>query len=205
MKDFINSYLKEAALIASSIDQNEIADVANKLIETRNNEGRVFFIGVGGSAGNASHAVNDFRKLCGIECYCPSDNVSELTARTNDEGWDTIFSAWLKVSRLSNKDLIFVLSVGGGSLEHNISPGIVRALEYAKQKKASIVGIIGKDNGYTRKVADASILIPPVNKDHITPHSESFQVVMWHLLVSIPELKTCATTWESVGDINLKV
>lgn len=201
MKDFIENYLKEVSDIANKIDKNEVEEVVNQIIKTRDNNGRVFFIGVGGSAGNASHAVCDLRKLTGIECYAPSDNVSELTARTNDEGWDTIFSGWLKVSKLSSKDLVFVLSVGGGSREKNISPGIVNALELAKERNANIVGIIGKSDGYTRQVADASILVPIVNKNYITPHSESFQTVLWHLFASLPELKINATKWESVVNV----
>ena len=201
MKDFIENYLKEVSDIANKIDKNEVQQVANQLIKTRDNNGRVFFIGVGGSAGNASHAVCDLRKLTGIECYAPSDNVSELTARTNDEGWDTIFSGWLKVSKLSSRDLVFVLSVGGGSREKNISPGIVNALELAKERNANVVGIIGKSDGYTRQVSDASILVPEVNKNYITPHSESFQTVLWHLFASLPELKINATKWESVVNI----
>ena len=198
MKEFISTYLEEVSKIAEQINRDEILTVANYLEKTRDNKGRVFFIGVGGSAGNASHAVCDLRKLTGIECYCPSDNVSELTARTNDEGWDTIFSGWLKVSNLSSKDLIFVLSVGGGSREKNISPGIVNAIELAKERDASVVGIIGKEEGFTRKVADASILVPAVNPNHITPHSESFQTVLWHLFASLPNLKINRTKWESV-------
>ncbi len=197
MKEFISAYLDEVAEIAKSLDKSEIINVANQLIKTRDNNGRVFFIGVGGSAGNASHAVCDLRKLTGIECYAPSDNISELTARTNDEGWDTIFSAWLKVSKLSSKDLIFVLSVGGGSRERNISPGIVNAIELAKEVGSKVVGIIGKEEGYTRMVADASILVPVINKNHITPHSESFQTVLWHLFASLPNLKVNPTKWES--------
>lgn len=198
MNDFISNYLQEVSDIAEKINKHEIRLVAEELIKTRDNNGRVFFIGVGGSAGNASHAVCDLRKLTGIECYAPSDNISELTARTNDEGWDTIFSGWLKVSKLVSRDLIFVLSVGGGSREKNISPGIVNALELAKERGSSIVGIVGKSDGYTRQVADASILVPVVNKEYITPHSESFQTVLWHLFASLPELKVNATKWESV-------
>tara|TARA_Y100001968_G_C19317776_1_gene697650 strand:- start:256 stop:858 length:603 start_codon:yes stop_codon:yes gene_type:complete len=198
MQDFIRNYLDEVSRIASLIDTNEVQNVANELIKVREVKGRVFFIGVGGSAGNASHAVCDLRKLTGIECYAPSDNVSELTARTNDEGWDTIFSAWLEVSKLTSKDVVFVFSVGGGSREKNISPGIVNALELAQKRQASIVGIIGKEEGFTRKVANASILVPIVNKSHITPHSESFQTVLWHLFASLPELKINPTKWESV-------
>ena len=197
MREFIANYLKEVEEISKNICKEEIENVANELIRIRDIEGRIFFIGVGGSAGNASHAVCDLRKLTGIECYAPSDNISELTARTNDEGWDTIFSEWLKISKLSNKDLIFVLSVGGGSREKNISPGIVNALELAKERKSSIVGIIGKEEGYTRQVANASILVPAPNKNHITPHSESFQTVIWHLFASLPQLKINETKWES--------
>ena len=186
MKDFINSYLKEVSEIAQNINQKEIENVAEELIRTRDQGGRVFFIGVGGSAGNASHAVCDLRKLTGIECYAPCDNVSELTARTNDEGWETIFSGWLNVSKLSSKDLIFVLSVGGGSREKFISPGIVNAIELAKERNARVVGIVGKAEGYTRKVADSSILVPVINPEYITPHSESFQTVLWHLFASLP-------------------
>ena len=198
MKEFILKYLDEVSMISKQLNEDEIVDVANHLIQTRDRKGRIFFIGVGGSAGNASHAVCDLRKLTGIECYCPSDNVSELTARTNDEGWETIFSNWLKVSNLSSKDLIFVFSVGGGSREKNISPGIVNALELAKERNSKIVGIIGKEEGFTRKVADASILVPIVNPNHITPHSESFQTVLWHLFASLPKLKINETKWESV-------
>ena len=198
MKDFIKSYLEEVSFISENIDEREIIEVANYLIKTRNNKGRVFFIGVGGSAGNASHAVCDLRKLTGIECYAPSDNISELTARVNDEGWDTVFSAWLDVSNLSSKDAIFIFSVGGGSLEKNISPGLVKAIDFAKSKNSIILGIVGKEEGYTRKFADASILVPVANKMHITPHSESFQTILWHLFASLPDLKINQTKWESV-------
>ena len=199
MLTFIENYLSEVSKICSLIDSNEVEKVANEIIKVRDENGRIFFIGVGGSAGNASHAVCDLRKLTGIECYAPSDNVSELTARTNDEGWDTIFSAWLEVSKLSSKDLVFVFSVGGGSREKNISPGLVNALELAKKRDAAIVGIIGKKDGFTRKVADASVLVPTVNKEHITPHSESFQTILWHMFASLPELKINPTKWESVS------
>lgn len=199
MLTFIENYLSEVSKICSLIDSNEVEKVANEIIKVRDENGRIFFIGVGGSAGNASHAVCDLRKLTGIECYAPSDNVSELTARTNDEGWDTIFSAWLEVSKLSSKDLVFVFSVGGGSREKNISPGLVNALELAKKRNAAIVGIIGKEEGFTRKVANASVLVPTVNKEHITPHSESFQTILWHMFASLPELKINPTKWESVS------
>ena len=199
MQEFIKKYLNEISQIANQVNIKEIENVANLIINTRDKEGRIFFLGVGGSAGNASHAVCDLRKLTGIECYAPSDNVSELTARTNDEGWDTIFSAWLKISKLNNKDLVFVFSVGGGSREKNISPGLVNALELAIKRKVNIAGIIGKEEGYTRKVANASVLIPEVNSEHITPHSESYQTILWHLFASIPGLKINPTKWESVS------
>ena len=198
MQNFISNYLNEIAEIAAKINKDEIESVAKEILKIKEKKGRIFFIGVGGSAGNASHAVCDLRKLTGIECYAPSDNISELTARTNDEGWDTIFSGWLNVSQLSSNDLIFVLSVGGGSKEKYISPGIVKALELGKERNARIVGIIGKAEGYTRQVADASILVPPVNPKYITPHSESFQTVLWHLFASLPQLKIHETKWESV-------
>lgn len=190
-------HLDEAITIIKQFDVNAIEAVADLLVEVRRNESRVFFLGVGGSAGNCSHAVNDFRKIVGIECYAPTDNVSELTARTNDEGWSTVFSEWLKVSRLKSSDLIFVFSVGGGNLEKNISPNLVEAIKYAKTVGAKIAGIIGRDGGYTAQAADACVIIPTVNPDTITPHSEAFQAVIWHLLVSHPKLKANQTKWES--------
>ena len=198
MKEFINSYLQEVSYIANNLDREEIFSVAKNLLEVRKNNGRVFFLGVGGSAGNASHAVCDLRKITGIECYAPSDNISELTARVNDEGWDTVFSGWLEVSNLSPRDAIFIFSVGGGSLEFNISPGLVKAIDLASIRGSRILGIVGKEDGYTRQKADASILIPVANDQHITPHSESFQTVIWHLFASLPELKRNQTKWESV-------
>ena len=198
MKDFINSYLKEVSYIANNLDREEIFSVAKNLFEVRKKKGRVFFLGVGGSAGNASHAVCDLRKITGLECYAPSDNISELTARVNDEGWDTVFSGWLEVSNLSSSDAIFIFSVGGGSLEFNISPGLVKAIDLASIRGSKILGIVGKEDGYTRQKADASILIPIANDQHITPHSESFQTVIWHLFASLPELKINQTKWESV-------
>jgi D-sedoheptulose 7-phosphate isomerase len=167
--------------------------------------GRLFFIGVGGSAGNCSHAVNDFRKIVGIEAYAPTDNVSELTARTNDEGWETVFVEWLKVSRLKASDAIFVFSVGGGNLEKNVSPNLVRALEYAKRVGAKILGVVGRDGGYTAKVGDAVCIVPTVNADAVTPHSEAFQAVIWHLLVSHPALKARQTKWEGVETASVTV
>ena len=167
------------------------------LADIRRRGGRLFFLGVGGSAGNCGHAVNDFRKLAGFEAYAPTDNVSELTARANDEGWETIFAAWLEGSRLRREDGVFILSVGGGSLDKNISPNLVRAVAYAKQVGAAVVGIVGRDGGYTATVADACVIVPTVNPETVTPHSEAFQSVVWHLLVSHPSLKAAATKWES--------
>lgn len=191
------TYLAEAANIISKLDASAIERMAEALDKLRASEGRLFFLGVGGSAGNCSHAVNDFRKIVGIESYAPTDNVSELTARTNDEGWETVFVEWLRGSRLTAKDALFVFSVGGGNLEKNISPNLVRALEYAKQQGATIFGVVGRDGGYTARVGDFVIIVPTVNQDHITPHSEAFQAVIWHLLVSHPVLKARQTKWES--------
>ena len=196
---FTEQFLAEAREITSRLDGEAIEAVVEGLARVRQNEGRLFILGVGGSAGNASHAVNDFRKLAGIEAYAPTDNVSELTARTNDEGWETVFAAWLRVSRLSARDAILVFSVGGGDLEKNVSPNLVRALEFAKSVGASIYGIVGRNGGYTAKVADAVVLIPVVNDAHITPHSEAFQAVVWHLIVTHPAIKANETKWESVS------
>lgn len=168
------------------------------LADLRSRGGRLFFLGVGGSAANCSHAVNDFRKIVGIEAYTPADNVSELTARINDDGWDTVFANWLKVSRLSTLDMLFVFSVGGGSVDKQVSPNLVKALQYAKSIGASVLGVVGRDGGYTAQVADACVIIPTVNPETITPHTEAFQAVVWHLLVSHPKLKTSQTKWESV-------
>jgi D-sedoheptulose 7-phosphate isomerase len=190
-------HLQEAAAIVAQLDAGAIERTVELLAAVRAREGRLFFLGVGGSAGNCSHAVNDFRKLAGFEAYAPTDNVSELTARTNDEGWDTVFVAWLKGSRLHADDAVFVLSVGGGSLEKNISPNLVRALEHANAIGATILGIVGRDGGFTARVADACVIVPTVNPETVTPHAEAFQAVVWHLLVSHPALKTMATKWES--------
>jgi len=195
--NYINQHLNEAIEILRKFDVQSINGIVEILTYTKSKAGRVFFLGVGGSAGNCSHAVNDFRKIVGIECYAPTDNVSELTARTNDEGWGTIFAEWLKVSKLSSNDVLFVLSVGGGNLEKNISPNLVEALKYGKAVNAKIVGIVGRDGGYTAKVADACVIVPTVNPENITPHSEAFQAVIWHLLVSHPSLKANQTKWES--------
>ena len=172
--------------------------VAVLLAETRKNGGRLFILGVGGSAGNASHAVNDFRKLTGIEAYAPTDNVSELTARTNDEGWATVFEAWLRVSRLSATDMLLVFSVGGGNLEKQVSPNLVTALQYARSVGSKVAGIVGRSDGFTAQVADACVVVPVVNSAHVTPHAEAFQAVVWHCLVSHPLLKASGTKWESL-------
>ena len=194
---YAQQHLKEAQEIIDQIDIEAIEKVADLLATVKEDQGRIFFLGVGGSAGNCSHAVNDFRKIVEIESYAPTDNVSELTARTNDEGWPTIFEPWLKLSKLNPKDAVFIFSVGGGNLEKNISPNLVNALKYAKQVGAKITGVVGRDGGYTAKVADACVIIPTVNPENITPHSEAFQAVIWHLLVSHPKLKENQTKWES--------
>jgi D-sedoheptulose 7-phosphate isomerase len=196
---YAKQHLDEAVEIINKIDVNAIEKVAEVLSVVKKEQGRIFFLGVGGSAGNCSHAVNDFRKIVEIESYAPTDNVSELTARTNDEGWPTIFEPWLKLSKLSPKDAIFIFSVGGGNLEENISPNLVNALKYAQTVGAKITGVVGKDGGYTAKVADACVIIPVVNKETITPHSEAFQAIIWHLLVSHPLLKQNQTKWESTA------
>ena len=193
------AYLKEAAEILGRLDVGAIQKMVDLLVALRARRGRLFVLGVGGSAGNASHAVNDFRKICGIEAYTPVDNVSELTARVNDDGWESVFSRWLEVSRLAKDDLVFVLSVGGGDLERNVSPNLVRALQYAKQQGAAICGVVGRDGGYTAKVADACVIIPTVNPATVTPHAEAFQPVIWHLLVSHPALQAAPMKWESIG------
>lgn len=195
---FTTEYLAETNQVVARLDGDAIERVAGHLAELRQRGGRLFFLGVGGSAANASHAVNDFRKICGIETYAPTDNVSELTARTNDEGWDGVFANWLKVSRLAAKDMIFIFSVGGGDLEKNVSPNLVKAINHAKEVGATICGIVGRDGGYTAKSAHACVLIPTVNPVHVTPHAEAFQAVVWHLLVSHPSLKAAQTKWESV-------
>ena len=195
---FTRDHLDEAIEILKLIDVGAIESMVAKLAHAREVGGRVFFLGVGGSAGNCSHAVNDFRKLAAIEAYAPTDNVSELTARTNDEGWDTVFAAWLQTSHLRPDDVVFVMSVGGGNLEKNVSPNLVQALKYAKQVGSTVVGIVGRDGGYTAKVADACVIIPTVNAEAVTPHSEAFQAVVWHLMVTHPSLKAMPTKWESV-------
>jgi D-sedoheptulose 7-phosphate isomerase len=195
---FSEQFLAEVQEITKQLDTNTLEGFAKLLAKIREEEGRLFILGVGGSAANASHAVNDFRKIVGIETYAPTDNVSELTARTNDEGWATVFDRWLKVSRLTSRDGVLVFSVGGGNLEKSVSPNLVAALEYARSIGAKIMGIVGRDGGHTAKVADVCIVIPTVNAAHVTPHSEAFQAIVWHLLVSHPLLKAAQTRWESV-------
>ena len=190
-------HLKEASEIIQKIDVAAIEKMADMLATIKAEGGRIFFLGVGGSAGNCSHAVNDFRKIVGIECYAPTDNVSELTARTNDDGWSSVFVEWLKVSKLIAKDILFIFSVGGGNLEKNISPNLVEAIKLAKSIGAKVTGVVGRDGGYTAQAADACVIIPTVNPETITPHSEAFQAVVWHLLVSHPKLKVNQTKWES--------
>ena len=190
-------HLAETIDIIQKMDVSAIEKMADLLALVKIDGGRIFFLGVGGSAGNCSHAVNDFRKIVGIESYAPTDNVSELTARTNDEGWASIFVEWLKVSKLTAKDMLFIFSVGGGNLEKNISPNLVEALKLAKTVGAKVVGVVGRDGGYTAQVADACVIVPTVNADNVTPHSEAFQAVVWHLLVSHPKLKANQTKWES--------
>jgi D-sedoheptulose 7-phosphate isomerase len=194
---FVETHLAEVSQIAGKIDVGAVEKMVDLLAAVRAGGGRLFLLGVGGSAGSCSHAVNDFRKLVGMEAYTPTDNVSELTARTNDEGWATVLVEWLKTSRINSKDAVFVLSVGGGSLEKNISPNIVTALQHAKKVGARVLGIVGRDGGYTAQVADACVLVPTINPESITPHTESFHAVIWHLLVSHPKLKAHPTKWES--------
>ena len=195
---FTNQFLDEASAVIRDLDREAIEALVDALASTRAQGGRLFILGVGGSAANASHAVNDFRKLAGMESYAPTDNVSELTARTNDEGWGSVFAAWLRTSRLRAADMILVLSVGGGNLEKDVRPNLVAALEYAKQVGATVGGIVGRDGGHTAKVADACVVVPTVNAAHTTPHTEAFQAVVWHLLVSHPKLKAASTKWEGL-------
>ncbi|CAN5789141.1 SIS domain-containing protein [soil metagenome] len=197
MTTFTEQFLEESITLIKGIDAATMETMATGLAAVREGGGRLFILGVGGSAGHASHAVNDFRKICGFEAYTPTDNVSELTARTNDEGWDTTFSEWLKGSRLTGKDALLIFSVGGGNKEKNVSVNLVRALELGKERGSKIFGIVGRDGGYTKQVADACIIVPTVHKDRVTPHTEGFAAVLWHLLVSHPALQQKATKWES--------
>jgi len=196
---YIAQYLEEAIDILKKIDQGAIERIVVLLVALRERGGRLFLLGVGGGAGHASHAVCDFRKIAGIEAYTPADNVSELSARTNDDGWETVFVNWLKGSRLNSNDMILVFSVGGGDLEHNISPNLVRALQYAQEVGATICGVVGRNGGYTAQVADACVVVPTVNPETVTPHTESFQALIWHLLVSHPDLQVSPMKWESVA------
>ena len=195
---YLTTHFEETRQVLEQLNLNKIEKIVKIIANTHDQGGRLFFLGVGGSAANASHAVNDFRKICGIEAYAPTDNVSELTARTNDEGWETVFVEWLKGSRLNDKDCIFVFSVGGGNREKNVSTNLVHALAYAKKQKTKVVGVVGRDGGYTAQIADACCIIPVVNTVNTTPHTEAFHAVVWHALVSHPKLKICETKWESV-------
>tara|TARA_B110000014_G_C19962991_1_gene498437 strand:- start:81 stop:683 length:603 start_codon:yes stop_codon:yes gene_type:complete len=197
--NYTNKHLQEATEIIKKIDIDKVESIVKIIAKIKEKKGRVFFLGVGGSAGNCSHAVNDFRKILGIESYTPTDNVSELTARINDEGWNSVFVEWLKTSDLKSSDLIFIFSVGGGNLEKNISVNLVEALKFAKSVNANIVGVVGRDGGYTAKVANSCVIIPTINESSITPHTEAFQAVIWHLIVSHPKLKLNETKWESVS------
>lgn len=194
---YSEQHLRETAEVVSKLDVAACERAVALLADVRSRGGRLFILGVGGSAANASHAVNDFRKIAGMECYAPTDNVSELTARTNDEGWTTVFIEWLKGSRLNEKDALLVLSVGGGDMERNVSPNLVAALQLAKERRSAILGIVGRDGGYTARVADVCVIVPTVNPMNTTPHTEAFQAVVWHLFVSHPVLKTAQTKWES--------
>jgi D-sedoheptulose 7-phosphate isomerase len=198
MSSFADDFLAETTEIVAALDRDDIESVASGLAEVRDGGGRLFVLGVGGSAGHASHAVNDFRKLCALEAYTPTDNVSELTARVNDEGWDTTFAEWLKGSRIGEGDAMLVFSVGGGDRERGISANLVLALELAQSERARVFGVVGRDGGYTRKVADASVVIPPLHPDRTTPHTEGLCAVVWHLLVTHPALARTPTKWESV-------
>ena len=195
---YIEKYLREASAIIEKIDVDQTRLMLDLVVKLKESKGRLFILGVGGGAGHASHAVNDFRKICGIEAYAPSDNVSELTARINDDGWETAYVNWLKISKLGTDDLLMVFSVGGGNTEKKISVNIVNSLQYAKDKGAKICGIVGRDGGYTARIADACVIIPMVNPETITPHTESFQAVIWHLLVSHPDLQVNKMKWESL-------
>lgn len=195
--NFAVEYLREAQKVIDALSADQIESVVDELWKVRERNGRLFILGVGGSAANASHAVNDFRKICDFEAYAPTDNTSELTARTNDEGWSTVFSEWLKGSRLAARDCVFVFSVGGGNAEKNISTNLIAAIQLARQVGATVIGVVGRDGGYTAREANACVVIPTVNATHITPHTEAFQAVIWHLLVSHPKLKIRQTKWES--------
>ena len=196
--EYANRYFEEVQAIAQQIDLDKVERMVQIILQVKKNEGRIFFIGVGGSAANCTHAVNDFRKIGGIECYTPNDNVAELTARTNDEGWDTVYAPWLECSHLSYKDAVFVFSVGGGSKEKNVSVNLIHALNHAKKVSAKIIGVTGRDGGHTGKVADACVVIPTQSPDTITPHAEAWQAVIWHMLVTDPRIMAMSNKWESI-------
>ncbi len=196
--NFTVEYLREAQGVIEALNVDQIESVVDELLKVRESNGRLFILGVGGSAANASHAVNDFRKICGFETYAPTDNVSELTARTNDEGWSSVFAEWLKVSRLRKGDCLFIFSVGGGNAEKNISTNLIAAINLAREAGAAVIGIVGRDGGYTARAANVCVVIPTINPVHVTPHTEAFQAVIWHLLVSHPRLKLHQTKWEGV-------
>ena len=198
MSDYVDLYMKEVIEITNAIDKKQIDKMIKILSTVSENKGRIFFIGVGGGAGNATHAVNDFRKIANIESYAPTDNVSELTARINDDGWDSPYTKWLQVSNLNDKDVLFIFSVGGGNIEKNISANIVESIKLAEKMKSKVVGVVGRDGGYTGKIADACVIIPTVNPETVTPHTEAFQAVVWHLIVSHPDLKKNEMKWEEV-------
>ncbi len=198
MSKYVDLYMKEVIEISKAIDKNKIDKMINVISEVAINKGRIFFIGVGGGAGNAAHAVNDFRKIANIESYSPTDNVSELTARINDDGWESSYAKWLQVSNLNEKDVLFIFSVGGGNLEKNISANIVESIKLAQKKNSKVIGIVGRDGGYTAQISDACVIIPTVNSNTITPHTEAFQAVIWHLIVSHPDLKKNEMKWEEI-------
>lgn len=198
MSKFIKNFLSESSWISNNLDIKKISMMVQKIKSCKKKQGRIFFLGVGGSAGNASHAVNDFRKIIGIEAYAPTDNVSELTARTNDEGWSEVFIDWLKISKLGSKDIIFIFSVGGGNIKNNISVNLIKAIKLAKKRKSVVLSIVGKPNGYAAKNSDVSVVVPVKNHNLLTPFSEAYQAVIWHLLVSHPDLKKTETKWESI-------
>ena len=196
MSKYVDLYMKEVIEISKAIDKNQIDKMINVISEVAVNKGRIFFIGVGGGAGNAAHAVNDFRKIANIESYSPTDNVSELTARINDDGWESSYTKWLQVSNLNENDVLFIFSVGGGNLEKNISTNIVESIKLAQKKNSKVIGVVGRDGGYTAQISDACVIIPTVNPNTITPHTEAFQAVVWHLIVSHPDLKKNEMKWE---------
>ena len=202
--DYIKKYLEQTSKIASMLDQSAISKAVEILKEVREKKGRLFILGVGGSAGNASHAVNDFRKIAGIEAYAPTDNVSELTARTNDDGWDSVFRNWLRVSNLNSNDVILIFSVGGGNVEKHISVNLVMALKLAKEVNAKVIGVVSRDGGYTKEVSDSCILIPTLSPETVTPHAEEFQAIVWHLIVSHPEIQKNEMKWESQAAVSGK-